>query len=85
VNLNFGKAFIYRSLEIQRQGVTAAFLVSNLLITSQVFDLPVYWPFLLGYFVFLVGMTVRKQLMHMKKYGYSIVDFGKKATKSQRD
>jgi len=63
------------------QGITAALLLSNLLISSEAFDLPVYWPFLLGYFIFLVGMTVRKQMKHMERYGYSILDFGKKTAK----
>jgi len=60
------------------QGITLAVLLSNLLVSSEVFDLPVYWPFLLIYFLFLVGMTARKHMRHMEKYGYSIVDFGKK-------
>jgi len=61
------------------QGITIALLLSNVLISSEAFDLPVYWPFLLGYFVFLVGMTARKHMRHMEKYGYSITDFGRKA------
>lgn len=43
-----------------------------------VFLIPVYWPFLLGYFVLLVGSSVRKHYKHMQKYGYSLGDFGRK-------
>ena len=47
---------------------------------SDIFKLPVYWPFLLIYFVWLIGLAVLKHAKHMKKYGYSTKDFsGKKA------
>lgn len=64
--------------KFNRQGITGALLLSNIVISSSVFDLPVYWPFLFGYFIFLVAMTAKKQMQHMNKYGYSIFDFGKK-------
>jgi hypothetical protein len=61
-----------------RQGITIAIFVCHFLISSAVFDLPVYWPFLLAYFFFLVGITLKKQWNHQKKYGYSFFDFWKK-------
>jgi len=34
------------------------------------FDLPVFWPFLLVYFVVLLVLTVKKMLLHMQKFNY---------------
>ncbi|CAD8068750.1 unnamed protein product [Paramecium sonneborni] len=41
-------------------------------------NIPVYWPFLFSYFFVIVGMSIRKYIKHMKKYGYTILDFTKK-------
>lgn len=46
----------------------------------EVFLVPVYWPFLLIYFLWLIGLAVAKQWTHMKKYGYSFSDFNSKPT-----
>lgn len=54
-------------------------LVASLLCTySSFFLIPVYWPFLLSYFLTLVFFSVRKHWYHMRKYGYSLADFGRK-------
>lgn len=41
----------------------------------ELFLVPVYWPFLLIYFLWLIGLAVCKHWQHMKKYGYSFKDF----------
>lgn len=47
----------------------------------EVFLVPVYWPFLLIYFVWLIGLAVAKHYRHMRKYGYTLSDFlGKRST-----
>jgi len=43
------------------------------------FDIPVFWPILLMYFVFLFGLTMRRQIHHMVKYKYVPFDIGKKS------
>lgn len=48
---------------------------------SEIFMLPVYWPFLLIYFVWLIGLAVHKHIRHMRKYGYSPRDFSVKKSK----
>ena len=78
MSLNFGKIFFLNQyLRIFRLGTTIALVISNVLICSEVFDLPVYWPFLFAYFIFLVIVTIKKQKKHMEKYGYTLIDFGK--------
>lgn len=43
----------------------------------SIFDIPVFWPILLMYFVILFTLTMRKQIQHMIKYKYLPFDFGK--------
>ncbi|KAL4455805.1 hypothetical protein ABPG74_003215 [Tetrahymena malaccensis] len=60
---------------------TVAAVISLFCTFSQLFDLPVFWPFLLGYFFMLLVFTVRRQIRHMNKYNYSFFDFFRKSTK----
>jgi hypothetical protein len=42
------------------------------------FDIPVFWPLLLFYFIFIFILTMRNQIKHMIKYNYLPWDTGKK-------
>lgn len=44
----------------------------------SVFDIPVFWPILLFYWVLLTFVTLRRQIAHMLKYKYVPFDFAKK-------
>jgi hypothetical protein len=44
----------------------------------ELFLIPVYWPFLLIYFFWLVALAAQKHYRHMKVYGYSLGDFNRK-------
>lgn len=57
---------------------TRATLISLFLTLFEVFDLPVFWPILLLYFILLFISTMRQQIKHMLKYGYVPWDKGKK-------
>ena len=35
-----------------------------------IFDVPVFWPILLGYFLVLFVMTMHQRIRHMWKHGY---------------
>lgn len=54
-----------------------ASVVSLLLSMFTMFDIPVYWPILLIYFVVLVSITMRRQIRHMIKFKYVPFDIGK--------
>lgn len=41
-------------------------------------DVPVFWPILLLYFLFVLVSVVARQYHHMRRYGYSLADFFKK-------
>lgn len=55
-----------------------ATLISLFLTLFEIFDLPVFWPILLLYFILLFVTTMRQQIRHMIKYGYVPWDKGKK-------
>ena len=42
-----------------------------------VFDVPVFWPILLMYFIMLFTMTMKQQLRHMIKHKYVPFSWGK--------
>merc|ERR1719272_446808 len=46
----------------------------------QMFDLPVFWPILLAYFILLVALTLKDRVKHMIKYNYLPFSTGKKQT-----
>ncbi|KAG8221290.1 retrieval of early ER protein Rer1 [Butyriboletus roseoflavus] len=58
---------------------TRSVIVSLLLTTSDMFDVPVYWPILVVYFCVLFALTMRRQIQHMIKYKYIPFDIGRKA------
>mmetsp|Transcript_4454 Transcript_4454/g.7338 ORF Transcript_4454/g.7338 Transcript_4454/m.7338 type:complete len:183 (-) Transcript_4454:121-669(-) len=43
----------------------------------SIFDIPVFWPILLLYFIVLFFITMRRQIGHMIKYRYIPFSFGK--------
>ncbi|CAK7902010.1 protein Rer1p [[Candida] anglica] len=56
---------------------TRATAISLLMSMFVIFDIPVFWPILVMYFVVLFTLTMRKQVQHMVKYRYLPFDFGK--------
>ncbi|KAF8583822.1 retrieval of early ER protein Rer1 [Ramaria rubella] len=58
---------------------TRATLIALFCTGFEVFDVPVYWPILVIYFLALFAMTMRRQIQHMVKYKYIPFDIGRKA------
>lgn len=57
---------------------TKAILLSLTCSMFAVFDIPVFWPILLFYWIFLFVITMRRQIEHMIKYKYvPFANFGK--------
>lgn len=52
-------------------------LIGNILTFFEAFDIPVFWPLLLFYFILIFYLTMRKQIAHMIKYNYLPWDSGK--------
>ncbi|CAL5385356.1 unnamed protein product [Camellia sinensis] len=57
--------------------VTKAFCFAFVLTFFSAFDVPVFWPILLFYWVVLFVSTMKRQIMHMVKYKYVPFSFGK--------
>ncbi|KAF8141215.1 retrieval of early ER protein Rer1 [Boletus edulis] len=58
---------------------TRSVIISLLCTSSDMFDVPVYWPILVVYFCVLFLLTMRRQIQHMIKYKYIPFDIGRKA------
>ncbi|CAH8263215.1 unnamed protein product [Arabidopsis lyrata] len=58
--------------------IIRAFIIGFMMTFFDVFDVPVFWPILLFYWVMLFFLTMRKQIQHMIKYRYVPFSFGKK-------
>lgn len=58
--------------------VTWAFVIAFVVTFFSVFDVPVFWPVLLFYWVMLFTLTMRRQIMLMVKYKYVPFTFGKR-------
>lgn len=46
----------------------------------SVFDVPVFWPILLCYWIVLFVLTMRRQIAHMIKYKYIPFSVGKQVS-----
>lgn len=72
------KPFIRRLPEFKFwYNATRAVLLAIVLLFFSIFDIPVFWPILLMYFIILFTLTMRRQIQHMIKYRYLPFDFGK--------
>jgi hypothetical protein len=58
----FARPLIIRGLMIDRLSLVALFCT-----TSQAFDVPVYWPILVFYFITLFVLTMRRQIQYVNK------------------
>ncbi|XP_059310881.1 protein RER1A-like [Lycium ferocissimum] len=57
--------------------LTKAFCIGFVLTFFSAFDVPVFWPILLFYWLVLLISTMKRQIMHMIKYRYVPFTFGK--------
>ncbi|KAK2741929.1 retention in endoplasmic reticulum protein 1 [Myotisia sp. PD_48] len=56
---------------------TVAITIGFLCTWSQIFNIPVFWPVLVIYWLILFSLTMRRQIQHMIKYRYVPFSFGK--------
>ncbi|PPS08379.1 hypothetical protein GOBAR_AA12276 [Gossypium barbadense] len=64
--------------------ITKAFCIAFVMTFFSVFDVPVFWPILLFYWIMLFILTMRKQILHMIKYKYVPFSFGKQRYDSKK-
>ncbi|KAK8943398.1 Protein RER1B [Platanthera guangdongensis] len=72
------KPFIRRLPEFKFwYSITKAFCIAFVMTFFSVFDVPVFWPILLCYWVVLFFLTMKRQIMHMVKFKYIPFSTGK--------
>eukprot|EP00246_Nothoceros_aenigmaticus_P014017 TRINITY_DN514_c0_g1_i2.p1 TRINITY_DN514_c0_g1~~TRINITY_DN514_c0_g1_i2.p1 ORF type:complete len:196 (-),score=18.25 TRINITY_DN514_c0_g1_i2:428-1015(-) len=72
------KPFIRRLPEFKFwYALTKAFCVAFFLTFFSIFDVPVFWPILLLYWIVLFVLTMKRQIRHMIKYRYIPFSLGK--------
>ncbi|XP_063710613.1 protein RER1-like [Symsagittifera roscoffensis] len=57
---------------------TRAVIIATFITFFQVFNVPVFWPILVMYFIILFCLTMKRQIKHMIKYRYIPLTHGKK-------
>ncbi|CAN6452967.1 unnamed protein product [Victoria cruziana] len=57
--------------------ITKAFFIAFVMTFFSVFDVPVFWPILLCYWIVLFVLTMKRQILHMIKYKYVPFSVGK--------
>lgn len=56
---------------------TRSVLIAICMTFFSIFDVPVFWPILLLYFIVLFFITMKRQINHMIKHRYVPFSFGK--------
>lgn len=79
------KPFIRRLPEFKFwYAITKAFCVAFGMTFFSMFDVPVFWPILLLYWLVLFLLTMKRQIMHMIKYKYVPFNIGKQKYKGKK-
>jgi len=65
--------------------LTKAFCIAFVMTFFSVFNIPVFWPILLLYFIALFVITLKRQINHMIKYKYIPVSMGKTRYKGREE
>ncbi|KAL6517310.1 Protein rer1b [Orobanche minor] len=72
------KPFIRRLPEFKFwYAITKALCVAFVMTFFSMFDVPVFWPILLCYWLVLFVLTMKRQIVHMIKYKYIPFNLGK--------
>ena len=72
------------ALPARRHSSVKAFLLGFVATFFPIFDVPVFWPILLLYWLVLLFVTMRRQIKHMIKYRYVPFSWGKKVSGNSR-
>jgi len=64
--------------------ITRAFCIAFVMTFFSAFDVPVFWPILLFYWLSLFILTMRRQITHMIKYKYVPFSLGKQRYDGKR-
>ncbi|KAM9103917.1 protein RER1-like [Megaptera novaeangliae] len=65
--------------------LTKGILVAMVCTFFEAFNVPVFWPILVMYFIMLFCITMKRQIKHMIEYRYIPFTHGKKTNKGKED
>jgi len=65
--------------------LTKAFCIAFVMTFFSIFNIPVFWPILLLYFIALFVLTMKRQIKHMIKYRYIPFSMGKTRYKGREE
>ncbi|XP_040980107.1 protein RER1 isoform X2 [Harpia harpyja] len=68
-----------------RHSATKGILVAMACTFFEAFNVPVFWPILVMYFIMLFCITMKRQIKHMIKYRYIPFTHGKRKYKGKED
>lgn len=66
-------------------GATRAVVVATVCTFFEFFNIPVFWPILVMYFIVLFIITMKRQIKHMIKYRYLPFTYGKQKYRGKDD
>lgn len=79
------KPFIRRLPEFKFwYAITKAFCLAFTMTFFSMFDVPVFWPILLFYWLVLFVLTMKRQISHMIKYRYLPFNIGKQKYRGKK-
>uniref|UniRef100_A0A8L2Q9V6 Protein RER1 n=1 Tax=Rattus norvegicus TaxID=10116 RepID=A0A8L2Q9V6_RAT len=70
---------------VLRHAATKGILVAMICTFFEAFNVPVFWPILVMYFIMLFCITMKRQIKHMIKYRYIPFTHGKRRYKGKED
>ncbi|PWA30912.1 hypothetical protein CCH79_00010611, partial [Gambusia affinis] len=82
LNLNSGKS---SALGLALHSATKGIVIAMICTFFEAFNVPVFWPILVMYFIMLFCITMKRQIKHMIKYRYLPFTHGKRTYKGKED
>ena len=80
------KPFIRRLPEFKFWlAMTRAILIALFCTCFSLFNIPVFWPILVLYFIILFVITMKRQILHMVRYRYLQFSHGKRRYKGKEE
>uniref|UniRef100_A0A3B4FQ03 Protein RER1 n=1 Tax=Pundamilia nyererei TaxID=303518 RepID=A0A3B4FQ03_9CICH len=79
------RPFIRRLPEFKFHSATKGIVIAMICTFFDAFNVPVFWPILVMYFIMLFCITMKRQIKHMVKYRYLPFTHGKRTYKGKED
>uniref|UniRef100_A0A3B3SNU8 Protein RER1 n=1 Tax=Paramormyrops kingsleyae TaxID=1676925 RepID=A0A3B3SNU8_9TELE len=75
----------HSALPVHRYSATKGVVIAMVCTFFDAFNVPVFWPILVIYFIMLFCITMKRQIKHMIKYRYLPLTHGKRTYRGKED